>query len=140
MNPIVAYKTEMTRREGMDAMEPECISPMVMASHVTVQFNALVCTGCQKCLEACPNDVLGPNPEPQKPPVVLHPDECWLCGCCLMECPVSEKGAIEFKWPLKFTIRWKRKKTGEHYRVGMPNPPQANPTPPVGGWNIKNDG
>ena len=120
-------------------IESQCPSNMVKTSHVTLQFNELVCTGCQKCMEACPNDVLAPNPEPHKHPIVLHPDECWLCGCCLMECPLEEKGAITFKWPLNLTIRWKRKATGELYRVGMPNPPPPNLTPPVGGWHIKKD-
>jgi hypothetical protein len=31
-------------------------------------------------------------------------------------------------------VRWKRKATGEHFRVGMKNPPPPNNMPPVGGW------
>jgi hypothetical protein len=34
-------------------------------------------------------------------------------------------------------VRWKRKATGEHYRVGMKNPPPPNNRPPVGGWKPK---
>jgi hypothetical protein len=28
-------------------------------------------------------------------------------------------------------VRWKRKDTGEHYRIGMPNPPPPNTRPMV---------
>lgn len=104
-----------------------------------IEFNEKVCNGCNTCIEACMMDVLVPNPEKGKPPIVLHPDECWYGGCCVKECPLRDEGAIKMKWP-KLTeahLRWKRKETGEHFRVGMPNPPPPNPTPPVGGWDPK---
>jgi NAD-dependent dihydropyrimidine dehydrogenase PreA subunit len=109
----------------------------VTAPSEPVEFNEKVCTGCNRCVEVCLMDVFAPNPEKHKPPIVLHPDECWYCGCCLKDCPLRDKGAIEIKLPIMHEHRWKRKETGEHYRVGMPNPPPPNLTPPIGGWDPK---
>jgi MinD superfamily P-loop ATPase len=106
------------------------------ASHVPIERNEEVCIGCNSCVEACMHDVHVPNPKPGKPPLVFHPDDCWCCGCCVMECPLMEEGAITFKWPIQSELRWKRKETGELFRVGMANPPAPNTTPPVGGWVI----
>ncbi|MBQ1390388.1 MAG: 4Fe-4S binding protein, partial [Firmicutes bacterium] len=36
-------------------------------------------------------------------PVVSFPDECWYCGCCVMECPT---GAISLHHPLMNQTRW----------------------------------
>jgi hypothetical protein len=41
------------------------------------------------------------------------------------------------KWPIKTQPRWKRKETGEHFRVGMADPPPPNLTPPIGGWKAR---
>jgi len=100
-------------------------------------FDEAVCNGCNRCVNICVMDVLYPNPEKGKPPFVLYPDECWYCGCCSMECPLWEKGAIKLKHPMVQRVRWKRKATGEHFRVGMKNPPPPNNRPPVGGWKPK---
>lgn len=96
-----------------------------------VVFNEEACIGCNTCVKVCMNDILIPNPEKGKPPIILFPDECWACGACVMECPKKEEGAIEVNWPLMRRVRWKRKDTGEHFRVGMPNPPAPNKRPPV---------
>jgi hypothetical protein len=37
---------------------------------------------------------------------------------------------------MKIDLQWKRKETGELYRMGMANPPKPNLTPPIGGWVI----
>jgi len=103
-------------------------------SHIPIEFDETVCKGCNYCIEACMNDVLIPNPEKGRPPFVLHPDECWYCGSCVMECPHQDKNAITMKWPMKIDLKWKRKDTGEIFRLGMENPPAPNLTPPVGGW------
>lgn len=104
------------------------------AANIPIVFNKEACIGCNRCVEACPMDVMAPNAEKGKPPRVLNPDDCWYCGSCVMECPCKDKEAITVKWPIKTDLRWKRKETGEHYRVGMANPPPPNLTPPVGGW------
>jgi len=98
-------------------------------------FDEHVCNGCNRCVEACLMDILIPNPEKGKPPIILYPDECFYEGSCVMECPRRDKGAIKLNWPLVYKMRWKRKETGEHYRLGMSNPPPPNSRPPVGGWN-----
>ena len=93
------------------------------------------CIGCNKCVEACRSDVLVPRPGKGKPPVVLYPDECWFCGCCVEHCSVP--GAIIMEHPLNQKIGWKRKATGEYYRIGMANPPAANTKPAVKSWAKK---
>lgn len=64
------------------------------------------------------------------PPIVLYPDECWFCGTCVEECPVA--GAIRMEHPLNQKVGWKRKETGELFRVGMNNPPPPYAKPPIG--------
>jgi NAD-dependent dihydropyrimidine dehydrogenase PreA subunit len=97
-----------------------------------VAFNSDVCLGCNSCVEVCPTDVLMPNPEPGKPPVVLYPEECWYCGGCVEEC--SSPGAIAMIHPAsqRISVNWKRKSSGEFFRLGMKNPPPSNNRPPSG--------
>jgi ferredoxin len=63
-----------------------------------------------------------PNPEKKKPPVILYPEECWFCGSCVEECP--RPGAISMPHPLaqNISVNWKRKDTGEYFRIGQKNP------------------
>jgi NAD-dependent dihydropyrimidine dehydrogenase PreA subunit len=75
------------------------------------------CNGCNQCCEVCRSDVLLPNPERGKPPLLLYPDECWLGGCCVAHCPIP--GAIRIEFPLNQRIGWKHKETGEHFRIGL---------------------
>ena len=67
------------------------------------------------CVEVCPIDVYIPHPEKGKPPIILHPEECWYCGSCANDCP--RPGAIEFKWPLQQRGYWKNKATGEIHQL-----------------------
>ena len=62
-----------------------------------------------------------------QPPIVLYPDECWFCGTCVEECPVP--GAIRMEHPLNQRVGWKRKATGELFRIGMVNPPAPGNRP-----------
>ncbi|MBW1767153.1 MAG: ferredoxin family protein [Deltaproteobacteria bacterium] len=89
--------------------------PNVSTPNRPVIFNAKECNGCNICVEVCQMDVLIPNPEKGKPPIILFPEECWYGGCCVEHCPTS--GAIKFNHPLMQRVRWKRKETGEHFRV-----------------------
>jgi len=50
-----------------------------------------------------------------KPPIILHPEECWYCGCCATDCPTP--GAMEFNWPLPLKPRWRNKETGEVHQL-----------------------
>lgn len=95
-----------------------------------VSFNPDLCTGCNTCVDVCRSGVIVPNLIKGKPPVVLYPDECWFCGCCVGDCPVP--GANWLNHPLNQRMGWKRKDTGKHYRIGMKNPPPPNKRPPVG--------
>ncbi|MFX1513046.1 MAG: ferredoxin family protein [Promethearchaeota archaeon] len=108
---------------------------MVLPNQITpnkpVIFNSSVCTGCNKCVEVCMSDIFLPNPEKGSPPLILYPDECYYDGNCVRKCPQHDKGAIRLNWPLMQRVRWKRKETGEHFRIGMPNPPPPNTKPPV---------
>ena len=85
--------------------------PNVQTPNQPVLFNTDVCNGCNDCVESCQIDVYMPHPEEGKPPIILHPEECWYCGCCYMDCPTP--GAMEFNWPLQSRGYWKNKKTGE---------------------------
>jgi formate hydrogenlyase subunit 6/NADH:ubiquinone oxidoreductase subunit I len=62
-------------------------------------------------------------------PIVLYPDECSFCGCCVDHCP--KPGAIRVEHPLNQRVGWKRKNTGQWYRIGMKNPPPPITKPPV---------
>jgi NAD-dependent dihydropyrimidine dehydrogenase PreA subunit len=94
-----------------------------------VSFNPVLCTGCNSCVRVCRSDVLVPSLEKGKPPIVLYPDECWFCFCCVAYCPTPE--AISIQYPLNQSVSWKRKETGECFRIGMKNPPPPNTKPMV---------
>jgi len=114
----------------MDEDRVYCVPNMIIPNSPLL-FDGTVCVGCNACVENCMMDILLPNPEEGKPPIVLYPDECWYCGCCVQECPLGDQGALTLNWPITMKMRWKRKETGENYRLGMPNPPAPNKRPPV---------
>ena len=68
-----------------------------------IQFDGEKCTNCGRCLEVCMIDVMLPG---EKHPIAAYPDECWYCGCCVMECP---EGAIRLRHPLMNQTRWVEK-------------------------------
>ena len=67
--------------------------------HIPLLFDESVCTGCNICVEVCPMDILGPNPEKNKPPLVLYGDECRYCGACWIRCPHRERHALKIVVP-----------------------------------------
>jgi NAD-dependent dihydropyrimidine dehydrogenase PreA subunit len=94
-----------------------------------------ICVGCNTCVPVCHQDVLVPNPTKGKPPIVVWPDECFQDGLCVLNCPLGlEAKAIRLNTALCQRTRWKRKATGEHFRLGMKGVPPPNMTPPIGGW------
>lgn len=50
-------------------------------------FKEEKCVGCNRCMNVCQVDIMLPNPEKGKPPVVVYPGECYYCGSCVMACP-----------------------------------------------------
>lgn len=94
------------------------VVPNVTTPNRNVIRNPEVCNGCNECVEVCQVDVYIPNPVQGKPPITLHPEECWYCGCCVNECPLLSAGAIKFNLPLQQKVHFKRKATGEIFRVG----------------------
>jgi NAD-dependent dihydropyrimidine dehydrogenase PreA subunit len=69
-----------------------------------IVFNEEVCTGCNKCVDVCLMEILQPNPEKGKPPVVAYPDECAYDGACWIHCPIGDKGAIKVVPPLPMRV------------------------------------
>jgi NAD-dependent dihydropyrimidine dehydrogenase PreA subunit len=118
-----------TSREKVTMYSKAYMVPNPMTPNQAIFINAELCTGCKQCIQVCRSDVMVPNPEKGKPPIVLYPDECWFCGCCASHCPVP--GAISVEYPLHQRVGWKRKETGEYFRIGMKDPPPPNTRPPV---------
>lgn len=96
--------------------------PNQMTPNYAITIDPTKCTGCNKCIDYCRADVLMPNPVKGKPPIMLYPDECWFAGCCAGACP--HDGAIIMHQPVNQRVGWKRKETGEYFRVGMENHPE----------------
>ncbi len=96
-----------------------------------LKFDADKCVGCNLCVDACTLDVMIPNPEPGLEPIVVFAEECWFCGGCVQECP---HGAITLIFPAKQRIStiFKRKDTGEEFRIGQKKPMPPNIVPPSG--------
>lgn len=65
---------------------------------MTAHIDYRQCTGCKKCYEVCPLDVIAWDEEKGKP-VVAYPDECQLCFICEVKCPAA---AIKVKVPIIF--------------------------------------
>jgi NAD-dependent dihydropyrimidine dehydrogenase PreA subunit len=101
----------------MNEKESIYASPNPPAPCRPVIFDQNACDGCNRCVNVCPMDVFIPNPEKKHPPIVLYPDECFYCGACIFYCHKKESGAIRMNHPLMARVRWKRKTTGEHFRV-----------------------
>ena len=98
----------------------ECRISEPYAAFNPLRFDESKCSGCNICVNICRVDTMIPNPESLKPPLVVFPDECWFCGCCVEHCP---EDALRLETPIAGMVAWKRKDTGEIFRRGMKNPP-----------------
>lgn len=92
-----------------------CATPNRPTPGRPIIFEPSFCNGCNLCVTVCPEDVFLPNPIKGQSPIVLYPEECWYCGVCVDDC--RRKGALRLNHPLQQRARWKRKETGEHFRV-----------------------
>lgn len=50
----------------------------------TLKLNLKECTGCNLCIDNCPNHVFE---EINHTPVIVHPENCKKCGLCIQNCP-----------------------------------------------------
>ena len=54
------------------------------------QIDSARCTGCGRCVAACPEKILTLEVAGfRKHAVIMHPDRCNMCGRCIAECPVE---------------------------------------------------
>ncbi len=83
---------------------------VVPCSAQPLVFDESRCIGCNRCAEVCQVDILLPNPEKGKPPVVMYPGECYYCGSCVMECP--RQGAVRLQHPLMNRVKFVEAKSG----------------------------
>jgi len=79
-------------------MKKEFEFQIIPSSARPIRYDADLCIGCNRCVNICQVDILLPNPEKGKPPIVGYPGECYYCGSCVMVCP--QKGAIKLEHPL----------------------------------------
>lgn len=89
-----------------------------------------VCCGCNSCATICRVQTILPNPVKGREPLVVYPDECWYCACCVEACPT---GALTMNLPINQRIFFKRKETGEVFRLGgADSPSKSYFKPPIG--------
>ncbi len=100
--------------------------PNPIMPSASILFDPDICVGCNTCVNHCRCDVLMPNPEKGKPPIVAYPDECWFCGCCAEACRLK---AIRMVHPMNQRAVWRRKETGQLYRVCGNNGLEPNTKP-----------
>jgi ferredoxin len=53
----------------------------------TLELDAARCTGCGKCVEVCPHQVLRIEAGNGRKASILNKDRCMECGACAKNCP-----------------------------------------------------
>lgn len=114
-------------------MSSNCyIVPNPTGPTLAVSIHTQRCVGCNSCANVCRTQTILPNPVKGQPPIVAYPDECWYCACCVEACPT---GALEMHLPINQRIFYKRKESGEIYRIGADDcPPKSYFKPPIGSF------
>ena len=107
------------------------IVPNVTGPTEAVSIDHDLCVGCNHCVNICRMQVIMKNPENGKPPVVVYPDECWYCACCVEEC---RTGALQMRLPINMRTLFKRKSSGQIYRIGQLAPPEKSYFMAPYGW------
>ena len=104
-------------------MSKAYLVPNPIAPCEAISVDITKCTGCNLCTKSCRTQTIMQNPEKGKPPIVIYPDECWFCGCCIEACP---NDALKMRYPTNQRLFFKRKTTGEVFRIDGPDsPPQS---------------
>ncbi len=120
-----------TMEEFATAQKEVCIVPNPTGPTEAVSIDPDICVGCNACANICRTQTIMPNPEPGKPPVVVFPDECWYCACCVEAC---RTGALQMHLPINQRILFKRKETGEIFRLGQADGPEKTYFKEPYGW------
>lgn len=107
------------------------IVPNVTGPTEAISIDENLCVGCYHCADICRMQAIMRNPVPGKPPVIVYPDECWYCACCVEEC---HTGALQMRLPINQRILFKRKDSGQIYRIGQKDPPPKSYFTPPYGW------
>ena len=115
----------------MNVKNEAWIVPNVTGPTVAVSIDPDLCIGCNACANICRVQAIMPNPEKGQPPVVGYPDECWYCACCVEAC---RTGALRMNLPINQRIFFKRKATGEVFRIGGNESPEKSFFKPPFGW------
>mgnify|MGYP002869905209 CR=1 FL=1 len=98
---------------------------------LSAEIDPEACIGCNACATICRTQTILPNPERGKPPIIAYPDECWYCGACVEAC---RTGALQMHLPINQRINFKRKETGEVFRIGGAEAPRKSYYLPPFGW------
>ena len=118
---------------GSSAPDKIYMIPNVTGPTEAVTIDPDICVGCNACVDICRVQTIMPNPVPGQPPVVIYPDECWYCACCVEAC---RTGALTMNLPINQRIFFKRKETGEIYRLGQSGAPMKSYfKPPFGHYD-----
>ncbi len=56
---------------------------------VTLDLDAMKCTGCRRCVEVCPHRVFVLQETNGRKAEVRDRDSCMECGACAKNCPVQ---------------------------------------------------
>ena len=112
-------------------MDKAYLAPNPTGPTQAVSIDPDRCVGCNACVNICRMQTIMPHPVNGKPPVVVYPDECWYCACCVEVC---RTGALQMHLPINQRIFFKRKETGEVFRIGQKDPPKKSYFKPPYGW------
>ena len=52
----------------------------------TLEYDASLCVGCNRCIEVCPHGVVVTDFKKIK---IINKDKCIECGACQMNCPTN---------------------------------------------------
>ena len=69
---------------------------------MTVVIDSNKCTGCGKCVEICPGNLLYFEKEKKNVVRITSDAECWDCMACVKACPVL---AVKTKLPFQLANR-----------------------------------